>query len=105
MRPARSKTLRSPRTKEDLSTVLGQLGARESLAVEPFTLASIFGKDAAAVVDAPLDPDALAEAIRFATEHNCQFHDGNAGSFGIFVKMSPVGAAGASTSRQSAKPW
>jgi hypothetical protein len=96
--------MRSPRTKEDLSTVLGQLDAHETLEVEALTLSSIFGDGELA--QAMLAAGALGRAIQFATEHNCRFdYDGyGSGSFGVFVKMPPVGAVGIERAGRSAKP-
>jgi hypothetical protein len=93
--------MRSPRNKEDLSTVLGQLDAHETLDVESLTLSSIFREGVSA--EATLAAGALGRAIQFATEHNCRFDYDGSGSFGVFVKMPPGGAVGIERAGRSAK--
>jgi hypothetical protein len=82
--------VKSPSNKEDLSTVLVHLEAGERLQVEALTLWSIFGKGAAP--EARLDRDTLVRTVQFATEHNCDFDYDGSRSFGVFVKMPPVGS-------------
>jgi hypothetical protein len=94
--------MRSPRSKEDISTVLGQLDAHESLRVEAFTLSSIFG--GGQLAEAMAGAGASGGAIQFATEHNCRFDYDRLASCGVFVKMPPVGAVGTDGADRSAEP-
>jgi len=73
---------RQPVTREDLSTVLAQSTAGQTVKLDDATLRDMFGGAAVSADEA--DP-VLHTATRFAIEHNCEFGRDRAGR-GIFTK-------------------